>query len=168
MKYGEKHNHAFDPPKVKPTPVYAGFYDVKDPKTGEIRTLPINPGLTKREMAADADINNIMKKYESTGVLPIANKKPIFGDFASIGTYQESLELVNYAQQQFDSMPAQLRARFQNDPGKFIEFAQNPANQEELYNLGLATRPEPKGAGNAVPAPKKDPAAGTPEAGGKA
>lgn len=162
-----KHYTQFDRPKHAGQEPYEGYHEIKCPKTGEKKTVPINPGLCRQEMSADTDINNIMAKYVKTGVLPVMNREPLFGDFSQIETYQESLNLVQYADETFAMLPAQLRARFQNDPGKFIEFCSNPANAKEMVELGLATaRPEPK-APDTVPAPKNAPPKGNPVEGDK-
>jgi hypothetical protein len=39
-------------------------------------------------------------------------------------------------------LPAELRARFENDPAKLIEFIDNSENLDEAINLGLVNKPE--------------------------
>lgn len=150
-----KHHTAYDPPKGKPTPVYDGYREIKDPKTGEITSVPLNPGLTRQEMSEECDINVIMKRYTRTGVSTVMSGTPMEGDFTGLADFQESLNLVNFANERFTALPAELRARFQNDPGKFAEFAANPANGPELVKLGLATKREEAKAPDTVPAPDK-------------
>ena len=41
-------------------------------------------------------------------------------------------------QKAFDALPAELRERFENDPGKFVEFCLDPKNKDEAVELGLA------------------------------
>lgn len=93
---------------------------------------------TKQSEAAACDINNIMKKYEQTGVLPeMIKKSSVYGDFADAPTYQESLELVKFSQEQFSALSAKVRARFHNDPAEFLAFASNASNADEMARLGL-------------------------------
>lgn len=100
-------------------------------------------GRTKQSFAEDADINNIMKKYQTHGVLPdMIRMDPTYGDYSEVTTYQESLNIVIHAQEQFNNLSAELRARFNNEPAKFLEFTNDPGNAQELIDLGLATARE--------------------------
>lgn len=42
----------------------------------------------------------------------------------------------------FMTLPASVRERFANDPGEFLKFAEDPANLDEMVDMGLATYPE--------------------------
>lgn len=98
--------------------------------------------LTQQNMAADTDINNILAKYRTTGVLThVAKYAGQYGDFSGVPDYKTGLEMVMAAEDMFMSLPANIRDRFGNDPGRFIEFATNKDNQEELQKMGLAPRP---------------------------
>lgn len=106
---------------------------------------PREPGLdtgkvsqVQQSAAADCDINNLMRKYEKTGVLPERiQREPEYGDFANTVDYQEALNLVLHAQEQFAGLPAPVRARFKNDPAEFLAFTNDEANLEEMGKLGL-------------------------------
>lgn len=98
---------------------------------------------TKQSFQAECDINNILKRYEKTGQLPdLIKQDPRYGDFADLPSYQEALHLVEMAQTQFAALPVQVRDRFGNDPQKFLAFAENGLNGEEMVKMGLATRRE--------------------------
>lgn len=114
-----------------------GYSDKTVPKQ-----MPKSQGV-KQNMADDTDINNIMKRYESTGALPqMIRAQPRYGDFSDPIDYQESLNIVRFAQEQFEALPARVRERFGNDPQKFLEFTGDPENREEMVKLGLATKRE--------------------------
>ncbi|QXP07986.1 MAG: internal scaffolding protein [Arizlama microvirus] len=99
----------------------------------------LEPSKTKQSFADECDINNVLKRYASTGQLPsIAKSNPRYGDFSSPSDYQNSLNTVLYANEQFSSLPSSVRSKFQNDPIEFLQFAQNPENGAELVKLGLA------------------------------
>lgn len=101
------------------------------------------PSLTKQSFAKEADINNIMSKYEKTGIVEHVMSSPgQFGDFSEPLDYQEALNKINAAQSLFDALPAQVRQKFENDPALFLEFAQNPENYDKLVSMGLAVAPE--------------------------
>jgi phage internal scaffolding protein len=51
------------------------------------------------------------------------------------------MNAVAQANETFESLPADLRSRFENDPEKFVTFCLDKDNQEELIKLGLADKP---------------------------
>lgn len=118
------------------------------------------PSRTKQAFRKECDINEILKKYKTTGQLPdLIKANPSYGDFADVATYQDSLNMVIFAQEQFAALPAKVRDRFANDPARFLEFAEDPANASELVKMGLATERQPSGAGEGGKGPKEEPRA---------
>lgn len=97
----------------------------------------LDPSMTKQSFKDDSDINNIMNKYQRTGALDYVNKSsPNFG-FATSLDLRESLEIINTANEMFNSLPSSIRKKFENDPEKFLDFAQNPDNASEMAEMGL-------------------------------
>ncbi|QXP08288.1 MAG: internal scaffolding protein [Arizlama microvirus] len=95
-------------------------------------------GVTKQSDLKDTDINAIMKRFERTGQLPdMIVKTPRYGDFSEVPTYQEALEIVNLANDQFANLDVSIRNRFDNDPAKFLNFATDSKNVDELERFGL-------------------------------
>lgn len=94
--------------------------------------------LTLQSQAEDADINVIVKRFGVTGQLPQVRMPPTYGDFDSVDNYREALDLIREADRSFMLLPADVRARFKNDAGAFVDFAMDPANIEELRKMGLA------------------------------
>lgn len=100
----------------------------------------------------ECDINRIMKRFETTGVLPeMIKTNPRYGDFSNVPDFQQSMDIVNKAVEQFESLSSRVRRRFNNDPQEFLAFATDPSNMEEMVQLGLATRRKPEAPDNAVP-----------------
>lgn len=101
--------------------------------------LVTGPGLTKQEFAKESDINTIMKRYTSTGMLSnrIDGLHPIFADVSNIGDYAEVLRRVDAARDAFALLPAEVRSRFGNRPDALVDFLQYEENREEAVNLGL-------------------------------
>lgn len=103
------------------------------------------PGRTKQSHKDECDINYIMARFNKTGQLPdMIKRNPQYGDFSNPLTYQESQNVVIHAQTQFASLSAKVRERFGNNPQKFLEFAVDPKNGEEMVRLGLAKKREPE------------------------
>lgn len=99
----------------------------------EAAIAPGGPSLTVQSMAADADINVIMDRFGITGKLPEnPGRVPSYGDFTGITNFKDALDAVDSALQQFMLFPASIRAQFENSPQNFLDFAENPANIEQL------------------------------------
>lgn len=108
-----------------------------------------DPGQVQQHMRDETDINNIMAKYARTGELRhVTSMAGEYGDFSSVPDYKTAMEHIMAADALFMELPAKVRDRFGNDPAKFIEFATDENNLEELRKLGLAPEapraPEPQ------------------------
>lgn len=99
--------------------------------------------------AGATDINAIMKRIDPSGkafnqaILSNAHTEAgmFYGDFTDAQTLQESLNIVKHAEEQFQTLDADLRNRFENDPVKFMQYIHDPAKLEEQYALGLRKKP---------------------------
>lgn len=121
----------------RPSPIFHTAYTPRRKTTFKTR----GPSKTKQHFKNDCDINVIIKKHRDQGILPqMIRQNPIYGDFSSVPTFQNALNTVIKAQQQFEALPANIRERFHNDPEKFLEFATNASNAEEMVRLGLAIK----------------------------
>lgn len=120
---------------------------LKSPKLRTRKRLQLNfpdDGLTQENFKEETDINNIMKRYATTGTLDhVNNIKGAYGDFSNVSEYQLHLDQVMAAQAAFDKLPAPMRARFNNDPAHLLRFLEDPKNVDEAVALGIATRPAP-------------------------
>lgn len=95
--------------------------------------------LTQQHYAEECDINHILKRFENQGGLPeMIHDDARYGDFSEVGTYQEAMETVVKAEQQFAALSAKVRARFGNDPANMLKFCSDPKNAAEMVELGLA------------------------------
>lgn len=97
--------------------------------------------MTQQHFGPECDINNIMKRYDM--VEDSAYVPPMAGDFTQVPDFLEAQNIVIQARDQFASLPANIRGRFENDPAKFLAFVHDAKNQDEAVQLGLAT-PKPK------------------------
>lgn len=92
------------------------------------------------------DINNIMKKYQKIGVnynrLP-ATSRGQYGDFSNTKTYQQTVQSVIDANQNFAMLPSSIRKRFHNDPQELFDFLNDKQNKDEAIKLGLIDAPPP-------------------------
>jgi phage internal scaffolding protein len=114
-------------------------YD-RDAASNESGLACEEPSLAQQHFKEECDINTILQKFSVTGILPEAPLSPRYGDFSGIGDYHTALNRVIAAQEEFEGLPAQIRARFDNDPAKLIEFLDDEANRPEAETLGLVEK----------------------------
>jgi len=100
-------------------------------------TFPQNSRWTKQSFKDECDINVLMSRYLSTGQMPNLNERaPQYLDTTGI-EYQQAMEIVAGAQSLFEELPSAVRTRFANNPAAFLDFTSDPANAQELHDLGL-------------------------------
>ena len=96
---------------------------------------------TKQSFKDECDINQILAKYQTQGIVDHINKhEPQYGETTSL-TYQDSMQIVAKANSMFEELPATVRKRFNNQPEQFLDFVQNPENKSELQKMGLLKTP---------------------------
>lgn len=138
-------------------PVWTG--EILNLKTGE---LVKEPSMTKQSFKEECDINNIVRKFETTGILDHVNQaaaRGVYEDLPSGLDLQAGLNMIAQAEEAFMALPAAARAEFDNDPVKFVEAFNNPseAQQERFIALGLATDTRPPKPPATPPAPPEPP-----------
>lgn len=119
------------------------------------RTITEGPSMTRQEFAADCDINNLMERYQNQdiGAIMRASQEPVYVDFTDMPSdLMSTLQLAQDAENAFMTLPAAVRREFDNDAVRFVDFASDPTNLDQMRNWGLAP-PAP------VPPPAPTPAA---------
>lgn len=107
-------------------------------RTLRVQTLIIGPSMTKTDMAEQCDINVIMSHYKKTGLIAhFAPGGARYEDLPDQSDYHEAMNLVTQAQRSFESLPAELRDKFSNDPARLLRFLEDPKNRQEAEQLGL-------------------------------
>lgn len=114
-------------------------YD-RDAASNESGLACEEPSLAQQHFKDECDINNILRQFNVTGLLPESPISPRYGDFTGISDYHTALNRVIAAQDEFDGLPAQIRARFENDPAQLIEFLEDENNRSEAEELGLVEK----------------------------
>jgi len=113
----------------------------------------IGESMTKQNHKNECDINFIMSKHAKTGLVThVANKAPQYGEYETID-YKEAMNLVISAQESFDSLPANLRKRFGNDPNEYFQFVHDPENRDEMIKMGLIQPSEAPNVQEPIPDP---------------
>lgn len=126
-------------------------YDV-DEASVESGLLCTDESLAKQEYKEECDINTIIERFGLAYQTPAGTRMPQYGDFTGLESYHDAMNAIAQAGESFDLLPATLRARFQNDPGQFVDFCLNDANRDEAIKLGLVAVP-PEAVSTVVPTP---------------
>jgi phage internal scaffolding protein len=126
-----------DPKDIK-TPFLRSPYNYdRDAASNESGLACEEPSLTQQHFKDETDINNILRQFNITGLLPESPLSARYGDFTGIVDYQSALNAVIAAESEFEALPAELRARFQNDPANLLNFLEDENNRPEAEKLGL-------------------------------
>lgn len=113
-------------------------YDIKAASDeAALQPEDVGESLTVQSQTEDADINVMMYRFGITGKFPQNPRIPSYGDYTDVGDYRTALERLKAADEAFMEYPAQFRARFDNDPQRFLEFVSDERNREEARALGL-------------------------------
>lgn len=106
-----------------------------------------DPTRAQQQFLEECDINTIVRRFGVTGELPHVTRQPLEGDFTTVTDYHSAMNLIVQADMSFMELPAEVRTRFENDPGRFVAFCSDPANREEAKKLGIvqggASPPQP-------------------------
>jgi len=118
---------------------------------------------TKQEFIRECDVNNIIKSFSRPGMYKQMVEQANLGRYEDLPDnvdFQESLAVVEQARTSFMTLPAKVRARFENEPEQFLAFLHDKANEKEARDLGLL-KPLPPPTPEAPPPPptpsSKDP-----------
>lgn len=115
-------------------------------------------GKTQQHFKKECDINTIVQQFNLTGQLPDNLRIPQYIDYKGVFDFQSAMQTMMEADEQFMTIPAHIRAQFDNSPQKFLEFCSHEGNRPALKELGLLKAEPPK----EPPAPPAaPPAAGT-------
>jgi len=121
--------------------------------------------MTEQGHKEECDVNNIIKKYDATGLIThVSQFEAAYGDVSSID-FKDSLDLQIRIGAKFNELPSNIRKRFDNQPLLYLQFLEDPKNLEESITLGLRSNitkpskidPEPSKLQKAVkdPTPEK-------------
>ena len=101
----------------------------------------VGESLTEQQYAEESKMLNKIKKYDSQGFFDSINRNAgQFNDFTQVRDLADAIEQIEEARDAFQTIPSDVRKRFNNSPSEFFEFASKESNYGELVKLGLATQ----------------------------
>lgn len=113
-------------------------YDVMEASDASGLSCP-EPTLAQQHAKDETDINAIVRRFGLTGELPSNVRVPQYGDFSHTTDYHTAMNAVLAANEAFMQLPADVRTRFNNDPGALVDFVSDDNNRAEAAKLGLVT-----------------------------
>lgn len=142
-----------------------GFNYDRDAASNESALSCDDESLAIQSAEEESNINTIVRRFGLTGELPSDLKMPQSGDFTGLPDFHSAMNMVRAAQEEFLKVPAELRARFNNDPARLMAFVEDEGNRDEARKLGLLRPVDP-----IVPPMRVEvvPPAGTPAGGAAA
>lgn len=141
-------------------------------RTEKRKRVQINTGSESRVRQSEHEatkIDNILKKYAATGVLPIQRRQGFFADVSGLCDYKEALDLLHDKGDVFRKLPKEARELLMSDPEEFRKIIMEETNRENLEKIGLLEPIEKEPVKEETPpAPGAAEGAATPPEGGEA
>ena len=102
--------------------------------------------LTEQSHRDETNINNIVKRHGMDLIAKTAalSTPEYIMDDDPTNDFMEAMLIVTKAQQTFEQLPSELRAKFENQPAKFMDFIHNPENIDQMVEMGLVNAPQPE------------------------
>lgn len=92
-------------------------------------------GRTKQSFKDSTDVNKILARFARTGTLShLQQWGGQYGDFAGFD-FQAAQNQIARANSMFHQLPAEVRREFSNEPARFFDFVNDPANAGRLHQL---------------------------------
>jgi len=106
-----------------------------------VQTQIKSNSMTHQSFKDECDLNVILQNYKKNGILTHVNHQR--GNYENLSQidYHAALCQLNEARESFDTLPAEIREDFNNDPGQFIEFVSNPENENKMREYGFFKEP---------------------------
>lgn len=104
--------------------------------------VAVNTGretLVQQQFKEETDINTIIRRF-GLGEAP-TYAQGVYGDFTGISDYYTAREAIERAEAGFMKLPAEARDKFNNDPGRFLEYAERVTPDELAEYCGLRRIP---------------------------
>lgn len=101
-----------------------------------------SPSRAQQHFRDECDINFLVNTFARTGIPP-APPAPPMATFEEVFDFQTAMNAVVSARESFAGLSSTIRSRFDNDPGKFLNFVHDPDNRDEAVKLGIVVNPPP-------------------------
>ena len=144
---------------TKKAPIRLDFYRPHSRVTIDC-SCPPEKRLVQQSARDECDINKIMQRFSADDLAAHAAQfQGQYGDFVHETDYHSALSQARAAQEMFMTLPANVRAVHENDPGRFVEWVEG-ASEDDMREAGLLPPASVQSPGQtpAKPAPEPEPA----------
>lgn len=134
--------------------------------TYRLASVPNGASMTDQSDKNYLDINNIMKNYAKTGLLPQFKEKVAhYIDATVLPSYMEAHKQIQDAKELFQQIPSPIRKLMDNNPENLEKFLKDPNNKDILLKYGVLEEKksnlpksvkEGEGTGEAASEPKAE------------
>lgn len=120
-------------------------------RTPRVRTPVIGKSMTHQSHASSCDINNIIRKFDNTGVLPPARHEPQYADVTALQgdlteAYNKSLETTSAANKFIKERQEKLtKKQKETEKQKQLDL------EKQIDDLKKRLPPEPQSSGSSPP-----------------
>lgn len=98
-----------------------------------VETTITDESMTEQSHIPSCDIHNIMRRYEATGYIDhFSQNKAFYADVSALPDYKTALDTVKSVEAIFQTLPADARAEFENDPQAFLEAVESAGSALEF------------------------------------
>ena len=97
--------------------------------------------MTQQQFKKECDVNSILENYRKNGTpLPNPQFTENIVDLTTYGDFQQSMDTIRESIELFESLPAALRKKMNNDPANLPSYLEE--NEHEAIKYGLMTKKE--------------------------
>jgi phage internal scaffolding protein len=128
------------------------FRTAYNPGDNKIYQIAATDGITEQHHSETCDINKILATFMQTGIMPPTNTNPQYGDASDPSIqFSEAMLQIAQAKSLFEELPENVREKFDNEPYKFLQFAEDENNHDAMIEMGLMNAPASPPVDEALP-----------------
>lgn len=92
----------------------------------------------KQSFKEECDINNIVRKYQATGMVThVEANAGVYADVSGATDFRSALDRVKAANKVFMGLDPETRGALNNSPAEFLDLLADPSRRSEMEELGL-------------------------------
>jgi phage internal scaffolding protein len=134
------------------------FRTAYNPGDNKIYQTAATDGITEQHHSESCDINKILNTFMQTGIMPPTNLNPQYGDASNPQMqFNEAMNQIAQAKSLFEQLPENVKIKFDNEPYKFLQFAEDENNHAAMIEMGLINAPASLLVDEALPIPDAAP-----------